>query len=69
MILIRYNKLRGQRGSLAHAWRVFDGDKEYLAKHVRINVPSWDVCTGPDYNIGCEGVLSIDRETSTITVN
>jgi len=69
--LIRFNKTRGQpgRGTPDHVWRVFEGQKEYLAKHVRINVPSWDERTGEDWNIACDGFLEIDRETSTVIIN
>jgi len=73
--LIRFNKTRGQpgRGSLDHVWRVFENGQEYLAKHVKISVPSWDQ-TSPDgngnmdWNIACNGYMSIDRETSTIII-
>lgn len=70
MICIRFNKNRGQpgRGTLEHVWRVFDGSKEYLAKNVKINVPSWGAKTGEDWSICCEGVIEVDRETSTITI-
>ena len=36
---IRFNKSRGMegRGTVDHVWRVFAGDKEYLAKHVQLN--------------------------------
>lgn len=69
--LIRFNKTRGQpgRGTVDHVWRVFEGKKEYLAKHVRINVPSWDEQTGEDWNIACDGIMVIDRDTSTITIS
>lgn len=69
--LIRFNKTRGQagRGSLKHVWRVFENDKEYLFKHVKINVPSWDEQTGEDWSIACVGELIIDRETSTAIIN
>lgn len=69
-ILIRFNKTRGQegRGTLDHVWRVFVGDKEYLFKHVKINVPAWDERTGEDWNIACEGELGIDRNTSTAMI-
>lgn len=69
--LIRFNKTRGQagRGSLEHVWRVFENDKEYLFKHVKINVPSWDEQTGEDWSIACAGELTIDRETSTAIIN
>ena len=68
--LVRFNKTRGQpgRGSLDHVWRVFEDDKEYLFKHVRINVPSWDEQTGEDWSIACEGRLLIDRDTSTAII-
>lgn len=69
--LIRFNKTRGQpgRGTKEHVWRVFEGNKEYLAKHVKINVPSWDEQTNEDWNIACDGFLEIDRETSTVIIN
>lgn len=69
--LIRFNKSRGQqgRGSVDHVWRVFENDKEYLFKHVRINVPSYSQRSGEDWNIACEGYLTIDRETSTAIIN
>lgn len=68
--LIRFNKTRGQpgRGTLDHVWRVFEGEKEYLAKHVRIDVPSWSEQSGEDWNIACEGRMEIDRETSTVWI-
>lgn len=70
MICIRYNKNRGQagRGSVDHVWRVFDNDKEYVVKNVRINVPSWGAKTGEDWSLCCEGVIKVDKETSTITI-
>lgn len=68
--LIRFNKSRGEpgRGTLEHVWRVFEGDKEYLFKHVRINTVSYSVQTGEDWNIGCRGMLTIDRKTSTAII-
>lgn len=68
--LVRFNKSRGQpgRGTLEHVWRVFEGDKEYLFKHVKINVPSYSVQTEEDWNIGCKGILKIDRTTSTAII-
>ena len=69
---IRFNKSRGQegRGTLDHVWRVFEGDKEYLFKHLDIQVPvkSEKESLTDDWNIVCEGVLSIDRETSTAII-
>lgn len=69
--MIRFNKSRGEtnRGTLDHVWRVFEDDKEYLCKHIKINVPSYGAKTGEDWSICCEGVLDIDRETSTLTIN
>ena len=39
---IRFNKSRGLegRGTKEHVWRVFQGDTEWLARHVIIEVPS-----------------------------
>lgn len=67
---IRFNKSRGQpgRGTVDHVWRVFEGEKEYLAKHIKINVPSWGAKTGDDWSICCDGMLKIDRNTSTVTI-
>jgi len=69
---IRFNKSRGQegRGTLEHVWRVFEGEKEYLFKHVRINVPCFSEveANGGDWNICCYGLLTIDRDTSTATI-
>lgn len=69
-ILIRFNKTRGMpgRGSLEHVWRVFEDGKEYLFKHVKIDVPSWSEQTGEDWNIACDGLLTIDRGTSTAII-
>lgn len=68
--LIRFNKTKGLpgRGSQDHAWRVFEENKEYLFKHVKINVPAWDERTGDDWSIACVGILEIDRETSTAII-
>lgn len=70
MIAVRFNKTRGQprRGSLDHVWRVFDGPKEYVAKNVKINVPSWGAKTGEDWSICCEGKVSLDKSTSTVII-
>lgn len=70
MICVRYNKTRGQpgRGTTEHVWRVFDGPKEYLVKNVNINVRSWGEKTGEDWSICCQGLIEIDKQTSTITI-
>lgn len=69
---IRFNKSRGQvgRGSVDHVWRVFENGKEYLFKNLNITVPvkSEKDDNGVDYNITCNGFLSIDRETSTASI-
>ena len=69
-IAIRFNKTRGQpgRGTMEHVWRVFDGGKEYLVKNCRMEVPSYSEQDGPDFNIACDGVLTIDRATSTAII-
>jgi hypothetical protein len=71
MICIRFNKSRGLsgRGTEDHVWRVFDGPKEYVCKNVQINVPSWGAKTGVDWSICCEGVLRLDRDTSTAIID
>ncbi|CAB4142959.1 hypothetical protein UFOVP447_57 [uncultured Caudovirales phage] len=68
---IRYNQSRGKpnRGTEEHVWRVFEDDKEYLCKNVKINVPSYGAKTGEDWSICCEGTMEVCRDTSTITIN
>ena len=70
MICVRFNKTRGQvgRGSIDHVWRIFDNNKEYVVKNVQINVPSWGAKTGEDWSICCEGFITVDKKTSTITI-
>lgn len=67
---IRYNQTRGEpnRGTVDHVWRVFENDKEFLVKNIKINVPCYGAQTGMDYSICCIGVMHVDRETSTITI-
>ena len=74
--LIRFNKSRGQegRGGMDHVWRVFENGEEYLVKHVKLNVPSYDEVTGDgqgndDWNFSCEGFMQIDKKTSTAIIN
>ena len=70
--LIRFNKSRGLegRGTVDHVWRVFENQKEFLVKHIKINVPVWDeMSEGPDWNIACEGTMILDRVTSTAIIN
>jgi hypothetical protein len=73
---IRFNKSRGQqgRGSLDHVWRVFENGKEFIVKHVKMNVPVWDEVTGDghghdDWNMCCEGFMTLDAKTSTAIIN
>ena len=69
---IRFNKARGQegRGTVDHVWRVFEGEKEYLFKNLDITTPvkSEKDKNGVDYNIVCQGYLTIDRDTSTAMI-
>lgn len=73
--LIRFNKSRGQpgRGTADHVWRVFENGQEYLFKHIKIEVNSQDIVSkdgqgNDDWNIGCEGFMTIDKETSTAII-
>jgi len=68
--IVRFNKNRGMegRGTADHVWRVFEGEKEYVFKNVKINVPSWGEKTGEDWSICCDGKLTIDRDTSTAII-
>jgi len=68
--LIRFNKTRGSegRGTLEHAWRVFENGKEFIVKHVKISVPCHDENDGVDWNICCYGFMYIDAETSTAII-
>ena len=74
--LIRFNKSKGMpgRGSTEHAWRIFEGNNEYLVKHLKINVPSFDEISSngaghDDWNIGCYGIITFDKETSTAIID
>ena len=68
---IRFNKSRGSpgRGTKEHVWRVFENDREYLFKHVRISADCFDENDGEDWNICCYGKLEIDKETSTAIIS
>jgi len=39
-----------------------------LFKHLSITVPVWDERDGEQWNVCCEGVLTIDRDTSTAII-
>jgi len=70
---IRFNKSRGQpgRGTVDHAWRIFEGEKEYLVKHFKLEVPSFSEKedNSQDWNLVCYGVLTLDRVTSTAIIS
>jgi hypothetical protein len=68
--LIRFNKSAGQpgRGSHEHVWRVFEDGVEHLARHVRIQVPSWSEADGPDWNIACNGRMIFYPDTDTAVI-
>ena len=72
-VRIRFNKSRGQegRGTKVHVWRIFVDKKEYLAKHVIINIQSHSEkeIDSEDWNIVCDGEINIDKSTSTIVIN
>jgi len=70
---IRFNKSKGQpgRGTVDHAWRIFEGEKEYLVKHFKLEVPSFSEKedNSQDWNLVCYGVLTLDRVTSTAIIS
>lgn len=70
---IRFNKSRGMpnRGSKDHVWRIFENEKEFLFKNFKLNVESFSEKekNSEDWNVVCYGVMVIDRETSTATIN
>ena len=67
---IRFNKSRGQpgRGTVEHVWRVLQGDTEWLAKHVIIEVPSRSEQEGPDWNIVCEGAVLFFEDADIVVI-
>lgn len=64
---IRFNKSRGLegRGTKEHVWKVFQGNTEWLARHVIIEVPSRSEQEGLDWNIVCEGRMLFFEDTDT----
>jgi hypothetical protein len=44
-------------------------DTSTLARHVRINVPSWSEQSGPDWNIACLGVMTMNEEFAIIEIH
>ena len=67
---IRFNKSRGQpgRGTEEHVWRVLQGNTEWLARHVIIEVPSRSEQEGSDWNIVCEGNMLFFKDTDTVII-
>ena len=68
---IRFNKSRGQpgRGTSEHVWRVFENNQEFLARHVRIEVPSWSMTEDNiDWNIVCYGKMLWFNDTDTAVI-
>jgi hypothetical protein len=59
------------RGSKDHVWRIFENEKEFLFKNFKLNVESFSEKekNSEDWNVVCYGVMVIDRETSTATIN
>lgn len=53
---------------MEHVWRVLQGDTEWLAKHVIIEVPSRSEQEGPDWNIVCEGKMLFFNDTDTAVI-
>jgi hypothetical protein len=55
-------------------WRVFENGQEYLFKHFRIEgLVVTDSVTGngaggDDWNMSCQGYMTIDKETSTAII-
>lgn len=67
---VRFNKSRGQpgRGTKDHVWRVLQGNDEWLAKQIMIQVPSRGEQEGQDWNIVCEGTLLFFADTDTAVI-
>jgi len=71
---IRINHTLGnpRRGSTEHVSRVFDEtNKELIFKNFILNVPSSGEKdeVGENWNVTCEGELTIDKSTSTAIIN
>tara|TARA_R110002020_G_scaffold1604_2_gene7237 strand:+ start:4530 stop:4754 length:225 start_codon:yes stop_codon:yes gene_type:complete len=67
---IRFNQSRGQegRGTEEHVWRVLQGNTEWLARHVIIEVPSRSEQEGQQWNIVCEGTMLFFEDTDTVVI-
>jgi hypothetical protein len=55
---------------MLHVWRVFEGNREILAKHVLIETRSWTEldANGQDYNIACRGRMMFFEDTDTVVI-
>jgi hypothetical protein len=53
-----------------HVWRVFENGKEFLFKNldITVTIKSEKDANGQDYNITCQGYMTIDRDTSTAVI-
>jgi hypothetical protein len=49
-------------------WRVLQGNTEWLARHVIIEVPSRSEQEGSDWNIVCEGNMLFFNDTDTVVI-
>lgn len=49
-------------------WRVLEGNSEWLARHVVIDVPSYSEQEGTDWNIVCEGTMLFFDDTDTVVI-
>jgi len=76
--LIRYNKFRGKEGfgDIDHVWAIFDKEnKEFLFKHILLNVPSFgevlnnDRSVNDNFSIAFIGVITEDTATETAIIN
>ena len=67
---IRFNQSRGRegRGTEEHVWRGLQGNTEWLARHVIIEVPSRSEQEGQQWNIVCEGTLMFFTDTDTAVI-
>jgi hypothetical protein len=67
---IRFNQSRGQpgRGTVEHVWRVLQGNNEWLARHVIIEVLSRSEQEGQNWNIVCDGDMLFFDDTDTVVI-
>ena len=56
------------RGTEEHVWRVLEGNSEWLARHVVIEVPSYSEQEGVDWNIVCMGTMLFFDDTDTVVI-